>query len=99
MLLVQVLRIVNITLDIFHSSADNKYVPITGDSKMARISLMAALVLCSGCRTYQSFSEPKNAKWGLESGVATSVYPNAPCDKHEYLVEKIDVSIKLRREW
>jgi hypothetical protein len=66
---------------------------------MARISLLTALVLCGGCRTYQSFCAPKNAKWGLESGVATSVYPNAPYDGHEYLVEKIDVSIKLRREW
>jgi len=66
---------------------------------MARILLITAFALCGGCRTYQSFNAPKNAKWGLESGVATSLYPNAPCDKHEYLVEKIDLSIKLRRDW
>jgi len=40
---------------------------------MARILLLTALVLCGGCRTYQFFCAPKNAKWGLESGAATSV--------------------------
>ena len=65
---------------------------------MARISLLTAFVLCIGCRTYETFNAPKTQKWGLESGIATSVYPNAPCDQHEYLVEKIDLSIKLKRE-
>jgi hypothetical protein len=66
---------------------------------MARFSLIAAFLLSTGCRTYQSFNPPKNAKYGLETGLQTSIYPNAPTDRNDYLIEKIDVSIKLKREW
>lgn len=90
---------VNFSLDYNFSHADitQGNLSITlGDHKMARY--LAIVLLLAGCRTYQTFDAPK-AKWGLESGLATSVYPNAPCDKHEYLVEKIDLSIKIRRDW
>lgn len=63
--------------------------------------LTAAIFLLAGCRHYDSCChQPKNpVKWSTEGTVGTSLYPNAPCDNHPYWVEKVDVSVKLRREW
>ncbi len=66
---------------------------------MLRIAFLAGLILTLGCRTYETCCAPKTQKWGLETGLATSVYPNAPYGKADYVVEKIDVSIKLKKEW
>lgn len=61
--------------------------------------LVVAITMLTGCRTYQCCHKPNPVKWSAESGLSTSVYPNAPYDGREYIVEKLDVSIKIRREW
>lgn len=57
----------------------------------AKWILLLLTFLVAGCRT--------QGRWGAESSIATSIYPNAPYTKHEYLCEKIDLSMKLKREW
>lgn len=71
----------------------------TQDKEVTMKYLTLAIALVSGCRTYQCCHKPNPVKWSAESGLGTSVYPNAPYDGHEYMVEKIDLNIKLRREW
>lgn len=72
----------------------------TKDKEVPMKYLTLAVVLLTGCRTYQCcHTKPNPVKWSAESGLSTSVYPNAPYDGREYIVEKLDVSIKLRREW
>ena len=63
--------------------------------------ILLAIRLMTGCRHYDSCChKPANpVKWSTEGSLGTSLYPNAPCDKHEYFVEKVDVGIKIRREW
>ena len=65
---------------------------------MKRIILLACL-LVTGCRTYQCGNAKPTDKWIAEGSLGTAVYPNAPYDSHDYLIEKIDIGIKLKREW
>ena len=72
----------------------------TKDKEVQMKYLTLAIALLSGCRTYQcSHTKPNPVKWSAESGLGTSVYPNAPYGGREYIIEKLDVNIKLRREW
>ena len=58
------------------------------------------LIFLAGCRHCQTSCPKANpVKWSSEGCIGTSVYPNAPYRQHEYLCEKVDLSIKLRREW
>lgn len=66
---------------------------------MRLFCVLTAFVSLVGCQSTCCKHTAHKPKWALESGLATSVYPNAPYDKHDYLIEKIDVSIKLRKEW
>jgi len=66
---------------------------------MRILPFLALISLSAGCQSTCCHNRPKNAKTSLETGLSTAIYPNAPYDKHEYHIEKIDVSIKLKREW
>ena len=57
------------------------------------------ILLLTGCRHYTNNANRPVPKWCAESGVATSYFPNAPCKKYEFEIEKVDLSFKLRREW
>jgi len=63
--------------------------------------ILASLALSGYQSSRYSFctqTAPK-AKWCAETGLGTSLYPNAPYDGHPYIVEKVDINIKLKREW
>jgi hypothetical protein len=66
---------------------------------MRYFAITAIISLATGCRVTQCHNHPKTAKSALETGLSTSIYPNAPYDKHDYPIEKIDLSIKFKREW
>lgn len=63
--------------------------------------LLVGLLFATGCCHRRAVcSGPKPVpKWSTEGTIGTSLYPNAPCPQHGYFVEKVDVGIKLRREW
>lgn len=62
--------------------------------------IVIACVLLTGCCHRFTSCPPSNpVKWCAESGLTTSVFPNAPCKGHEYAIDKVDISLKLRREW
>jgi hypothetical protein len=63
------------------------------------LPLLALISLSAGCQSNCCHKRPNTAKSSLETGLGTAIYPNAPYDKHEYPIEKIDVSIKFKREW
>jgi hypothetical protein len=77
--------------------------PIQGRiNPMRFLPLILASLALSGCQCSRYSSSPQTApkaKWCAETGLGTSLYPNAPYDGHEYMVEKIDINIKLKREW
>jgi len=52
-----------------------------------------------GCYTPMGHACKPQPKWSAETGIGTSVYPNAPYDGHPYIVEKVDLSLKFRKEW
>lgn len=66
-----------------------------------RYLLLASLSMVYGCccHRFSTCPKPNPVKWAAESGLSTSLYPNAPCDAHPYWVDKVDLSFKLRREW
>ena len=69
--------------------------------RMRMSMLLVGLLFVTGCCHRRAVcSGPKPVpKWSTEGTIGTSLYPNAPCPQHEYFVEKVDVGIKLRREW
>ena len=61
--------------------------------------VMTALLLTGCCHRFTTCPPCNPVKWSAESGLSTSVFPNAPCKGHEYAIDRVDISLKLRREW
>lgn len=59
--------------------------------------LVLAMVLMAGCCHHRCMK--KVVKHTFETGVQTSLYPNAPHDNHSYHCERVDINAKLKWEW
>jgi hypothetical protein len=66
---------------------------------MKMLALSMLLIAGSGCCHTRCCKKKVVVKHSFETGVATSVYPNAPHDNHPYHCEKVDLNAKLKWEW
>jgi hypothetical protein len=64
-----------------------------------RMVMVGLMVLVTGCCHTRCCRKKVVVKHTFETGVVTSVYPNAPHDNHTYHCEKVDLSAKLKWEW
>jgi len=64
--------------------------------------LAVSLCFLTGCATCCGGAFKKrnpNAKWGSEIGVGTSIFVDAPSKKHPEMVEAVNLSFKITRNW
>jgi len=64
-----------------------------------RYTLMMIAMLTCGCRSTCCAVKKKQVKHSFETGVATSLYPNAPDKTHPHQCEKVDLTAKMKWEW
>jgi len=64
--------------------------------RMVVVGLLA--VAMTGC-CHTRCCRKKVVKHSFETGVVTSVYPNAPDKYHQYQCDKVDLSAKMKWEW